>query len=380
VISVLHRVTLCKFLSFITRRFTEKHRVAQRTNVKSMKVVQKINILRFLELSETIKIADVRSPSEYNFGHIPGAVNIPLFDDNERATVGIKYRKEGRLPAILEGLRQSGPFLRIKLEQALKAATEGYLLVHCWRGGMRSEAMAWLFSLADLEVYVLDGGYKSYRRHVLEYLSEKNKMIVLGGMTGSSKTHILRFLKNNKQQVIDLEQLANHKGSAFGALGQPPQPTTEQFGNSLFDDLRKLNKELPFWVEDESRNIGSVFMPDSFYLNMQETATIVIEMDMNTRLPRLIQEYSGYPPVELKSSILKISKRLGGDKTNDAINAVETGNFAKAIEIVLYYYDKAYLYELKKKNSKNIVYVKTDTDDIETNAFKVLDAASNLKW
>jgi tRNA 2-selenouridine synthase len=342
--------------------------------------VQKVDIIRFLELSETIKIADVRSPSEYNIGHIPGAVNIPLFDDIERAAVGIKYKKEGRLPAILEGLRHSGPLLRFKLEQALKAATEGKLLVHCWRGGMRSEAMAWLFSLAGLEVHVLDGGYKSYRRYVLEYLSEKNKMIVLGGMTGSSKTHILRYLKNNNQQVIDLEQLANHKGSAFGALGQPSQPTTEQFGNLLFDDLKKLNKDLPLWVEDESRNIGTVFIPDSFYLNMQETATIVLEMDLNTRLPRLMQEYSGYPSGSLKSSILKISKRLGGDKTNDAINAVESGDIAKAIEIVLYYYDKAYLFGLKKKNSKNIIYVNTDTDDIEANALKVLDAASNLKW
>src|ERR1035437_1575702 len=342
--------------------------------------VQKVDIIRFLELSETIKIADVRSPSEYNIGHIPGAVNIPLFDDIERAAVGIKYKKEGRLPAILEGLRHSGALLRFKLEQALKAATEGKLLVHCWRGGMRSEAMAWLFSLAGLEVHVLDGGYKSYRRYVLEYLSEKNKMIVLGGMTGSSKTHILRYLKNNNQQVIDLEQLANHKGSAFGALGQPSQPTTEQFGNLLFDDLKKLNKDLPLWVEDESRNIGTVFIPDSFYLNMQETATIVLEMDLNTRLPRLMQEYSGYPSGSLKSSILKISKRLGGDKTNDAINAVESGDIAKAIEIVLYYYDKAYLFGLKKKNSKNIIYVNTDTDDIEANALKVLDAASNLKW
>ena len=342
--------------------------------------VQKVDIIRFLELSETIKIADVRSPSEYNIGHIPGAVNIPLFDNIERAAVGIKYKKEGRLPAILEGLRHSGPLLRFKLEQALKAATEGKLLVHCWRGGMRSEAMAWLFSLAGLEVHVLDGGYKSYRRYVLEYLSEKNKMIVLGGMTGSSKTHILRYLKNNNQQVIDLEQLANHKGSAFGALGQPSQPTTEQFGNLLFDDLKKLNKDLPLWIEDESRNIGTVFIPDSFYLNMQETATIVLEMDLNTRLPRLMQEYSGYPSGSLKSSILKISKRLGGDKTNDAINAVESGDIAKAIEIVLYYYDKAYLFGLKKKNSKNIIYVNTDTDDIEANALKVLDAASNLKW
>ncbi len=345
-----------------------------------MKIVQKVNILEFLELSEAIKIADVRSPSEYSFGHIPGSVNIPLFDDNERAAIGIKYKKEGRLPAILEGLRHSGPHLEAKLEQALKTATEGTLLVNCWRGGIRSEAMGWLFSLAGLEVQILDGGYKSYRRHVLEFLSEKNKIIVLGGMTGSSKTHILRYLKNNNQQVIDLEQLANHKGSAFGALGQPSQPTSEQFGNLLFDNIRKMNRELPFWVEDESRNIGTIFMPDTFYLNMQKTATIVLEMDMNTRLPRLIQEYSGYPPESLKSSILKISKRLGGDKTNDAIIAVEAGDFTRAIEIVLHYYDKAYSFGLKKKNSKNIIYIKTDTDDIEVNSLKVLDAATNIKW
>jgi tRNA 2-selenouridine synthase len=345
-----------------------------------MKIVQKVNILEFLELSEAIKIADVRSPSEYSFGHIPGSVNIPLFDDNERAAIGIKYKKEGRLPAILEGLRHSGPHLEAKLEQALKTATEGTLLVNCWRGGMRSEAMGWLFSLAGLEVQILDGGYKSYRRHVLEFLSEKNKIIVLGGMTGSSKTHILRYLKNNNQQVIDLEQLANHKGSAFGALGQPSQPTSEQFGNLLFDNIRKMNRELPFWVEDESRNIGTIFMPDTFYLNMQKTATIVLEMDMNTRLPRLIQEYSGYPPESLKSSILKISKRLGGDKTNDAIIAVGAGDFTRAIEIVLHYYDKAYSFGLKKKNSKNIIYIKTDTDDIEVNSLKVLDAATNIKW
>ena len=179
-------------------------------------------------------------------GHIPGAVNIPLFDDQERAAVGTKYKKEGRLPAILEGLRQTGPVMASKLGQGLSAAKDGKLLVHCWRGGMRSEAMAWLFSLADLEVYILEGGYKSYRHHILEKLSEKRKMIILGGMTGSSKTHILRNLKSRGQQIIDLEQIANHKGSAFGALGQKPQPSTEQFGNLLYDELAKLQNTLPF--------------------------------------------------------------------------------------------------------------------------------------
>ncbi|MGD0756182.1 MAG: tRNA 2-selenouridine(34) synthase MnmH [Bacteroidales bacterium] len=342
--------------------------------------IQKVNAVRFLELSETIQIADVRSPSEFNFGHIPGAVNIPLFDDKEREAVGTKFKKEGRVPAIIEGLKNTGPAMVSKLEQGLKIANKGKLLVHCWRGGMRSEAMAWLFSLGDLEIYILDGGYKSYRRYILESFSEKRKMIVLGGMTGSSKTHILRYLKSAGQQILDLERLANHKGSAFGALGQPPQPTTEQFGNLLFNDWKQLNRELPFWVEDESRNIGSVFMPDTFYLNMQEMPAIVLIMDVKSRLPRLLKEYSTYPAESLKLSVLKISKRLGGDKTRDAINAVETGDFAKAIEIVLYYYDKAYQFGLKKKNNKNIIYVKTDTDDIETNAFKILNAAIAIKW
>ena len=341
--------------------------------------IQKVNAVRFLELSETIQIADVRSPSEFNFGHIPGAVNIPLFDDKEREAVGTKFKKEGRVPAIIEGLKNTGPAMVSKLEQGLKIANKGKLLVHCWRGGMRSEAMAWLFSLGDLEIYILDGGYKSYRRYILESFSEKRKMIVLGGMTGSSKTHILRYLKSAGQQILDLERLANHKGSAFGALGQPPQPTTEQFGNLLFNDWKQLNRELPFWVEDESRNIGSVFMPDTFYHNMQEMPAIVLIMDVKSRLPRLLKEYSTYPAESLKLSVLKISKRLGGDKTRDAINAVETGDFAKAIEIVLYYYDKAYQFGLKKKNNKNIIYVRTDSDNIESNAMKVLEAARTIK-
>jgi tRNA 2-selenouridine synthase len=342
--------------------------------------IQKINIERFLELSDAIQIADVRSPSEFNVGHIPGAINIPLFDDKERDAVGLKFKKEGRLQAIIEGLKHSGPNLTSKLENGLRIAGNGKLLVHCWRGGMRSEAMAWLFSLGDLEIYVLEGGYKSYRRYVLEGLSEKRKMIVLGGMTGSSKTHILRHLKSNGQQVLDLERLANHKGSAFGALGESPQPTSEYFGNLLFNDWKKINTDLPVWVEDESRNIGSVFMPDSFYLNMQETPAIVLVMDVTSRLPRLIEEYSGYPPELLKISLLRISKRLGGDKTKDAIEAVDKGDFAKAIEIVLYYYDKTYLFGLQKKENKNIIYIRTGTDDIESNALKVLDAAKTISW
>jgi tRNA 2-selenouridine synthase len=342
--------------------------------------LEKIDIIRFLELAGHIPVIDVRSPSEFLAGHIPGAVNIPLFNDTEREAVGIRYKKEGRIPAIIEGLKQTGPGMFRKIEQALNVAKNGKLLVHCWRGGMRSEAMAWLFSLGSIKTEVLDGGYKSYRQYILERLSVKRKMIVLGGMTGSSKTHILRYLKECGHQIIDLEGLANHKGSAFGSLGQPPQPSTEQFANILYNEMNKININNPVWVEDESRNIGSVFIPDSFYLNMQETLVIVLIMDIKTRLPRLMEEYATYPGEKLKESILKISKRLGGDNTREAINADETGDFARAIEITLNYYDKAYLFGLKKKRMENIIYIETNTDNIETNALKILDSASRIVW
>jgi len=343
-------------------------------------LLRKSGIEKFLELAETTPVADVRSPSEFAGGHIPGAFNIPLFDDSEREAVGKKYKNEGRIAAIIEGLKHSGPSMSQKLSEALKISKEGKLLVHCWRGGMRSEAMAWLFSLGDISSEVLEGGYKAYRHHLLESLSSKRKMIVLGGMTGSSKTHILRYLSSLGEQVIDLEGLANHKGSAFGSLGQLPQPTTEQFANNLFSEWQKLKSDRAVWLEDESRNIGKVFMPEKLYYNMQDTPAVILMMDIKTRLPRLIEEYTSYPPEILKDSVMKISKRLGGDNTRDAINAIESGDFAKAIEITLIYYDKAYLYGLKKKSEKNLIYLTSDTDDIEMNALRILEVSRNIGW
>lgn len=338
----------------------------------------KTDIAAFLELADKIPVVDVRSPSEFNTGHIPGAFNIPLFDDAEREAVGIKYKKEGRTKAIITGLQLAGNSMHLKLEQALKVSKDGRLLVHCWRGGMRSEAMAWLFSLGDIESDILEGGYKSYRHFVLENLSANKNMIIMGGLTGSGKTHILKYLQGTGRQVIDLEGIANHKGSAFGSLGQLPQPSSEHFANLLFDQWKNTDQNQPVWLEDESRNIGTVFMPEEFYLNMQKNPAIVLLMDFKTRLPRLIEEYSCYSTDEIVASLMRINKRLGGDKTKEAVDAVINSDFAKAIEITLYYYDKAYLFGLKRKEGKDIFFINTDTDDIETNARKVLDMAEKI--
>ena len=319
-----------------------------------------------------------KTPAEFSAGHIPGAFNIPLFDDRERAEVGIKYKNKGRISAILKGLELTGPSMSLKLDKALKLVKNNKLLVHCWRGGMRSEAMAWLFSLADIEAEILDGGYKSYRHHVLEKLTEKRNYLILGGLTGSGKTEILRGMKNLEYQVIDLEEIACHKGSAFGSLGHQPQPTSEFFANLLYEALEKTDRPGTVWLEDESKNIGTVFMPDQFYNNMQESTVIALIMDVNTRMPRLLKEYSQYPKEDLKASIRKISKRLGGDNTKEALGAVESGDFARAIEITLHYYDKAYMFGLKRRHESNIHYIDTDSDDTTYNLNKILEVASAL--
>jgi len=343
-------------------------------------VSAKIDIERFLELAGEYPVVDVRSPSEYRQGHIPGAINIPLFDDREREAVGIKYKNEGRGKAILKGVELTGPSMHLKLSQALNIAGKGKLLVHCWRGGMRSEAMAWLFSLGDIDTEILEGGYKSYRTYILKNLTERRRMIVLGGMTGSSKTEIIGLLKKENHRAIDLEDLACHRGSAFGSLGQPSQPTSEHFANLLFNEWTKTGTEEPVWVEDESRNIGTVFMPDTFYNNMQEMPVIILLMDIETRIPRLVREYSAFPPELLKGAVMKISRRLGPDKARDAVTAIESGDFASAIRITLAYYDKTYLHSLTRKKSREILYVNTDVDDVDINARKVLEAARKVKW
>jgi tRNA 2-selenouridine synthase len=301
-----------------------------------------------------------------------------LFDDKEREIVGTIYKKEGRKKAILKGIQLTGPAMSAKLEEAQRLAKENKLLVHCWRGGMRSEAMAWLFSLGDIETQILEGGYKSYRNHILEKLSEKRKYIVLGGLTGSGKTEILKYMKSIGHQVIDLEGIANHKGSAFGSLGQSPQPSSEHFANLLFEELEKCDKNRVIWLEDESKNIGSVFLPDKFFINLRESPVIGIMMDVKTRMPRLLKEYSGYSKEELISSITRIAKRLGGDNTSEAIMEVEESNYSGAIEITLKYYDKTYMFGLKKRDEEMISLIQTDTDEIPANVSKILEGAKKI--
>ena len=333
---------------------------------------------QFLVLSKTIPIIDVRAPNEFKQGHIPGAVNMPLFDDEERIVVGTTFTQTGRDAAILKGLEITGPKLQGFVRLAKEIATEGELLVHCWRGGMRSEAMAWLFRFSGLKTSVLEGGYRAYRRYIRDSLSLGPPVILIGGMTGSGKTELLHHLSDSGEQVLDLEGLANHKGSAFGALGQADQPTTEQFENNLAGQWLAFNPQKPVWVEDESRNIGKVIIPELIFLKMNTAPLIFIDVLFNYRIKRLAEDYGSFDLSELAALIRKIGHRMGGDNANKAIHDLEQGNLNRAISAVLTYYDKAYLFGLSQRDKNKIHTIKLENEDIHAVPQELIRIKQNL--
>ncbi|MGB3547800.1 MAG: rhodanese-like domain-containing protein, partial [Saprospiraceae bacterium] len=170
-------------------------------------------------------LLDVRSPGEYAEGHIVGARSLPLFSDEERAEVGTAYKQEGPAPAFLLGLERSGPKLRAYVERALELAPGRRVTVHCWRGGQRSASMGWLLERAGFDVAILPGGYKAYRTEARAWLgSFPHHLRLLCGPTGSGKTAVLHALRAQGAAILDLEGMARHRGSSFGAIGQEPQP------------------------------------------------------------------------------------------------------------------------------------------------------------
>lgn len=335
-------------------------------------MIQPIDIVGFNELRKTLPVLDVRSPGEYEKGHIPQAVNLPLFDDEERKTVGTIYKQQSREAAVLKALDLVGSKLSGFVKQARKVAPGHKLLMHCWRGGMRSEGMAWLLSMAGFDVSVLKGGYKAYRHFNNNQWGKAKKIIILSGQTGSGKTEILRVLQQKGEQVLDLEYFAHHKGSAFGAIGETDQPNSEQFENDLAEVWQQFDLQQPIWIEDESRMIGRVFIPEKLHIEMSRAIVLSIEMPKHLRIGRLIGDYAKYPKTLLIQSIEKISRRLGGQHAKTTVSAIEQDDFATAIDLVLTYYDKAYCYDLTKKIKENTFTLPVETADAETNAAEVL--------
>lgn len=353
--------------------------------------IQKVDIQQFLVYASEYPVLDVRSPAEYKQAHIPGAISLPLFSDEERKIVGTLYKQRSREDAIKQGLDFFGPKMRSMVEEVeslLKSRRNPgvdepaakTILVHCWRGGMRSGAVAWLLDLYGFNVFTLSGGYKQYRNHVLSVFERPFPLRIVGGYTGSGKTYIMTELKRRGKVMVDLEGLANHKGSAFGALGQPQQPSQEMFENLLADKLEKAVAELnskaydnepePIWLEDESMRIGLVNIPLGLWNQMRHAQVLFLDIPFEKRLEFLVNEYGSLNTEGMVNAIFRISKRLGGLETKTAINHLLEGNKKESFEVLLHYYDKLYLKGLNNRPDPPAQVVSIDSP--------VVDAASNV--
>lgn len=343
--------------------------------------ITKLTIEEFLQLSGELPVLDVRSPGEFSHAHIPGAYSLPLFSDEERKIVGTAYKQESKEKAIKLGLDFFGTKMVRMVEEAenivgskqlaVGSKKNNTVLVHCWRGGMRSAGVAWLLDLYGFKVYTLVGGYKVYRKWVLQQFEKEYSLNILGGYTGSGKTEALHVLAKKKENVIDLEKLACHKGSAFGNLRQAPQPSQEMFENLLATELEMTAKtNTPasdnyhlisnIWVEDESQRIGEVNIPTPFFRQMRSQQVFFINIPFEERLNFIVTHYGGFEKEKLVNAIIRIKKRLGGLETKTAINYLLEDNIKGCFAVLLTYYDKLYLKSLQGRENFSSLFNKIE--------------------
>jgi len=334
----------------------------------------RIDINPFLELAKQHPVLDVRSPGEYQHAHIPIARSMPLFTDEERKVVGTTYKQQSREAAIKIGLDYFGPKMRKMVEEVeailadhaaktnnnISLADNRTILVYCWRGGMRSGAVSWLLDLYGFKVYTLVGGYKKYRNHVLSSFEYPFRFHVLGGYTGSGKTELLHALKQQGSPVVDLEGIARHKGSAFGSIGMPVQPTQEMFENLLSEALilqagikTDPPLQVPVWLEDESQRIGHVNLPGMIWKTMRQSPVFFLDIPFEERLKHITEEYGQLDRSKMIDAIGRIKEKLGGLNAKTAIQLLEEGNTLESFRILLKYYDKYYWKGLHNREGIN---------------------------
>jgi tRNA 2-selenouridine synthase len=342
--------------------------------------MRRVQIEEFIKESGGALLLDVRSPSEYNHAHIPGATSFPLFTDEERKVVGTAYKQKSREAAIKIGLDFFGPKMRGMVEKVEELMVDRWpmerrmtvtdqrttvnVFIYCWRGGMRSGAVSWLLNMYGFNVTVLAGGYKAFRGYVLQSFELPYHFKILGGYTGSGKTEVLQQLRHAGEAVIDLEGLAAHKGSAFGSINMPPQPTQEMFENRLNSELRKVSGEWsvasdiktahtpnPIWLEDESQRIGNLNIPGALWQNMRQSPIYFLDIPFEERLQHITEEYSQCQKQKLADAIERIKKRLGPLETKTALQYLEDSALKDCFRILLHYYDKLYLKGLHSRQN-----------------------------
>lgn len=318
-------------------------------------MIVQVDIADYLNLRREAVLFDVRSEKEFNEGHIPGSINIPMLNNEERHKVGLTYKQMGREAAVFKGLELTGPELKRRLKWALKYTDDKPIFVHCWRGGMRSEFFAFILHFYGLKVHVIKGGYKAYRKQAHDLFQDSYpKLSILAGKTGSAKTVLLKKLAESGQQVVDLEELAQHRGSSFGGLAFDGQPTQEQFENNLALHLAEIDRDQRLWIEDEGRTIGSKVIPEGLWMQMRAAPRLLIERSFDERLDHITTEYACFHKDSLREAFIRIGKRLGPQHVKKALELLEEDKIRDAFAIALGYYDRSYNYLLEQHNPTNI--------------------------
>lgn len=322
---------------------------------------------------------DVRSPAEYAQGHIPGAYSLPLFTVNERHQVGHCFKERGpkealdlawlyvgpKVPSLLKAIHTLSAKVGIEpgAKEDLACLGRRFWKVYCWRGGQRSLGMEMLIKQADYPVLRYPGGYKAWRQRMEPLWAVPWNWRVVGGSTGSGKTAVLRQLQEVGEQVLDLEGLASHLGSAFGDLGQGPQPSQEHFMNLLADELGRMNSGLPIWVESESRQIGKVHIPSPLYESMHKAPYFRMLRSSNFRMQHLLKSYGQEDIEGLRWAFLKIERKMGPQNCRQALDFLDQGDLKSAAKLALLYYDQTYQHAfLQRPCSQCVVDLQTDAE------------------
>jgi tRNA 2-selenouridine synthase len=341
-------------------------------------MVTKLSVEDFLLQSAAHPVIDVRSPAEFGHAHMPRAMSLPLFTNEERAVIGTLYKQQGRETAMMKGLEYYGQNMQRIIAELKKETNDRHLFIYCWRGGLRSGVAGWMLDLFGYKVSTLIGGYKSFRHAVLDSFSAEKNILILGGKTGSAKTKVLQQLHQAGEQTVDLEALAHHKGSAFGDLGESQPPSQEQFENNLFHQFRQLDSSRPVWLEDESQRIGWVNIPNALWLQMRRAPVCYLEMPFEVRLDYITAEYGKYPLEKLKDATQRIHKRLGGLETQHALRLFDEANIREAFAILLKYYDKVYAKATSERIKNSVRPISSNTMDAAVNAAHCIAESKRL--
>jgi len=301
------------------------------------------------QLAEFDDIIDVRTPDEFAEDHLPGAINCPVLSNEERITVGTLYKQVSPFAARKVGAALVAKNIAKHLETRFHAHEKAWRpLVYCWRGGQRSGAMTIVLNQVGWAAHKLEGGYKSYRTDVLAKLATlpaQFKFRVICGPTGSGKSRLLLALNAAGQQVLDLETLAQHRGSVLGSLPDCPQPSPKQFDSQLLLALQKFDPARPVYVEAESNKIGKITLPAALVQALHQGECVLLETDLSQRVAHILQEYAHFlRQPELLSHTLQALHSFHGNKKLDHWNSlIIKGNFNELVhELIQQHYDPSY--------------------------------------